>query len=149
MTALHERFAELADTSTPPSRLSADGVYGRARRRRRTRLAVSLAGGLSVLVGAGTAVVLSDLPKNESATPGHATVSTSSTADPGAWIYDGAVYGAAATDAQHLYALVNLCPTPTNCTGSLFGSDDGGHIWTLRSDHLFGDLTVHTPGELT
>jgi photosystem II stability/assembly factor-like uncharacterized protein len=44
---------------------------------------------------------------------------------------------------------VNLCPTPTNCTGSLFGSDDGGHTWTLRSDHLVGDLTVHTPGELT
>lgn len=135
MTDVTELLEDLAEDPGPPSRLRPAEIYTRGRRRRRRLVATTLtAAGAAVvtLVGAlaftaldgGPGLARPDLPAEQSAR-----------------LRTGSVFGAAASDANHLYAIVLNCPnsSPANrleCNQDLVGSDDGGRTWQVRSRGL-------------
>jgi hypothetical protein len=129
MTKLRTRFEDLAGTSGPPTRLSADAVYIAAHRRRRRRQTTWTATGVlagALALGVGLQMLR---PAPEAPQPAQPT--------------GGPVVSVAATDAQHLYAGVRTCPDD-GCKIQLIGSDDGGRTWTVRQDD-FGDGQVDAP----
>jgi len=159
VTSLRERFDDAAASPAPPSRLSAAEVYAAAWRRRRVRTGlVAVAGGftavvLVVAVVVGTAgsgrhqETAGPRPSGSSASP-----KPSPTGPSGAFVHDGVVLGATATDGSHLYAIQAACPTDQieSCTTDLLGSDDAGQSWTVRSHGIddLGGMSVPAPGVL-
>jgi hypothetical protein len=94
MTKLPELFEE-ALSAAPPSRLTADDIFDATRARRRQRTAV--AAGLAVVFIGVAGVAGVSLTGRHSANP------PAGTAPPGPLVW------AAQADADHLYALVNVC----------------------------------------
>ncbi len=94
MTELPELFDE-AVSAPPPSRLTAADIFGASRARRRRSIAV--AAGLVVVLGTLAAVTGLGLAGRHSANP------PAGTAPPGPLVWAGR------GDADHLYALINIC----------------------------------------
>jgi hypothetical protein len=150
MTRIQELFDE-AVSSVPPSRLSADAVFGAVRRRRRTTALVA-ASVVFVLAGVTTIVVGASLAPSDRANP------PSGAATPGPLVWAGR------GDADHLYRVTNVCgenpwlrpsntpppspePTRPDCN-LLWASADGGATWTQRGLMTAKTVTVDGPRTL-
>ena len=139
MNRIYERFMDAADADMPPSRLTADEVYAAAWRRRRRRVEVWT----SVTVVTVLVATIVGMQVREPAADDDAATTPTPTPSPtstpiGDWpmgTRDGGVVFAAATDADHLYAVVTRC-TADDCTTELVGSDDAGATWTVRTRDL-------------
>jgi hypothetical protein len=136
VNGIQDRFKDAAEVDMPPSRLSADRVYTEAWRRRRRRAAAWTAAGLAAcLVVAVVGIdVLRSAGDNRVAEKPRPTP----TEEDLPWLRDGGVVTAAATDADHLYAVTSVCGAPENCSYRLVGSDDAGATWSVRQS-AFGN----------
>ncbi|GIJ54528.1 WD40/YVTN/BNR-like repeat-containing protein [Virgisporangium aurantiacum] len=134
---IYERFMDAADGDMPPSRLTADEVYAAAWRRRQRRVEVWTAVAVVALLVATIVGMQVRKPPagHEVAVPPTPTPTPSPLGGLPNGTRDGGVVFAAATDADHLYAVITRCPG-TDCTTQLLGSDDAGATWTLRSTDL-------------
>jgi hypothetical protein len=110
----------------PGKPMTGADLYAAGRTRRRRLLAARI-GGAAV---AGTLLVTGATLLSLDRDPGRAPDSADTVAT-----WDGVVLSVAAGDRDHLYAIVNSCPTadPSTCTQNLLGSDDGGRRWRVRS----------------
>ena len=137
MMDLHELFDEVATDREPPTRLTADAVYTKGRRRARVQTAVRLSAVSAVVaVTAGVTAVVAASGGSRGTPDVVAGGSGSSTGNPGPVDFRGLDW-VAAPDATHLYATVRPCARPndarTSCAERLVASTDGGHTWTVRS----------------
>jgi hypothetical protein len=132
-------------------------LYATAWRRRRIRnRAASVVGIACAVVLAATAVyATAGRPGHGGSSPaggvtnpsvrpsGPAPHSEAPLAQPG--LADGAVEDVVATDPDHLYAVQHRCAPGKGapCPAHLYGSDDGGRTWTLRSN--LGPSAIDVP----
>ena len=134
---IYERFMDAADGDMPPSRLSADEVYAAAWQRRQRRIEVWTAVAVVALLLA--TIVGMQVRKPPAGHEVAETPTPTPTPSPIGGLpggnRDGGVVFAAATDADHLYAVITRCPG-TDCTTQLLGSDDAGATWTVRATDL-------------
>lgn len=145
MNGIEDRFrdaGDAVDTTMPPSRLTADGVYAAAFRRRRLRVATAATAALAaVAVVVGGGLLPLGRPDPVAGPPNPETTE----APP--WLRDGAVVTVAATDARHLVAVVSVCAPNETCFYKLVGSDDAGATWDVRQERFGGtsDREVYSP----
>ncbi|GAA3292144.1 hypothetical protein Dvina_14155 [Dactylosporangium vinaceum] len=137
MSRMRAGFEQVAGQAAPPTRLSADGVYAEALRRRRANR-TRLGAGVATLLAAGVGLSLltggvpAPWPVGQPGAGGRPLLSVM------------------AGDAEHLFVTVEGCPGPAfepdHCGPGLFGSDDGGRTWTERQDVVIGQVSVPVPG---
>jgi len=147
MTELNELLNDLADTPMPPSPFDADQVFAagaRRRQRRRKLLPLSAVAAVIALVAAGVTTAVA-VPGDDIGPP--AVVGSR----PDATTPAGIIQWAGAADPVHLYlAYLHCAVTPCRKdVYDLYGSDDGGQTWTLRTSALqVGQLRVVGAGRL-
>jgi hypothetical protein len=142
MSGLRELFEEAANSSAPPSRLTAEQVYAAGRRRRRRRSA--LAGGAAAATCFAAVAVIALLAPEASQVVARKPSAGGTASDaqrmPGPGLLPEAgerIQWAGAADAQHLYLMLSTlssCAAPP-CAKTIMqvvGSDDGGHTWSNR-----------------
>ncbi|MET7425074.1 hypothetical protein [Dactylosporangium sp. NPDC005555] len=147
MTDLADLLDDLARTPAPASRLRPGDMYaaGRRRHRRTVTAMVTAAGAAVVTLVAGVAFATLDRspgPVQHEPQPGQTgqPAPTEPAPTEAARDYHGAVAAAAASDPDHLYAVVLDCGTATtsppdwySCQRDLLASGDAGRTWQMRN----------------
>jgi hypothetical protein len=154
MTDVRELLNDIADVPMPPSPFEADQLFeaGARRRRRRRRLLPVSAGAAALALVAALAAgsVLAVGENRQPAVAGSGQPAQNDTRPDPATPF-GAIQFAGAADPAHLYlAYLHCSVTPCGKdTFDLFGSDDGGRTWTLRTSALrLSHLQVVGPGRI-
>jgi photosystem II stability/assembly factor-like uncharacterized protein len=133
MTDLPDLMEELAGQPGPPSRLRPADIYSMGRRRHRRLVTAALATTSAVVLTLVAGVALATVDR------GAGPVRPAPPADQVVRSFNGSVAAAAASDAEHLYAVVLDCTssaTPQDwydCRRDLLRSADAGRTWQVRS----------------